>query len=107
MIETGNGAIENAEENLKVSSRHSATHGRKKHHLRRQIDEMELGNLRAKNKTVQRLRERQLELEQEREEKELQQRNGTSVRRNTFPTTTTTATTTTTKQQQQNSGNHV
>ena len=27
VIDTGNGAIENTEENLEVSSRHSATHG--------------------------------------------------------------------------------
>ena len=79
VIDTGNGAIENAEENAEVSSKHSATHGSRKQHSiansrsskRRQIDQMELENLKAKKKTEQRLRERQLELEQEREEIEL------------------------------------
>ena len=77
--DTGNGAIENAEENAEVSSKHSATHGSRKQpslansrsSKRRQIEEMELENLRAKNETEQGLRERQLELEQEREEIEL------------------------------------
>ena len=79
VIDTGNGAIENAEENAEVSSKHSATHGSRKQpsiansrsSKRRQIEEMELENLRAKKETVQRLRERQLDLEQEREEIEL------------------------------------
>ena len=79
VIDTGNGAIENAEENGEVSSKHSATHGSRKQpsiansrsSKRRQIEEVELENLRAKKETEQRLRERQLELEQEREEIEL------------------------------------
>ena len=79
VIDTGNGAIENAEENNEVFSKHSATHGSRKQpsiansrlSKRRQIEEMELENLRAKKETEQRLRERQLELEQEREEIEL------------------------------------
>ena len=79
VIDTGNGAIENAEENAEVFSKHSATHGSRKQpgiansrsSKRRQIEEMELENLKAKKETEQRLRERQLELEQEREEIEL------------------------------------
>ena len=79
VIDTGNGAIETAEENAEVSSKHSATHGSRKQpsiansrsSRRRQIEEMELENLQAKKETEQRLRERQLELEQEREEIEL------------------------------------
>ena len=79
VIDTGNGAIENAEENAEVSSKHSATHGSRKQpsiansrsSKRRQIEEVELENLRAKKETEQRLRERQLRLEQEREEIEL------------------------------------
>ena len=79
VIDTGNGAIGNAEENVEVSSRHFATQGiRKEPSLansrssrRRQIDGMELQNLRAKNETEQQLREPHLELEQEREEIEL------------------------------------
>ena len=78
-INTGSGAIENAEENVEVSSRHSATQGSRKQpsiansrsSRRRQIEEMELKILRAKKEREQRLRERQLELEQEREEIEL------------------------------------
>ena len=78
VIDTGNGAIENVEENAEVSSKHSATHGSRKQpsiansrsSKRRQI-EMELEHLKAKKETEQRLRERQLELEQEREEIEL------------------------------------
>ena len=79
VIDTGNGAIENAEENNEVSSKHSATHESRKQpsiansrsSKRRQIEEMELEHLKAKKETEQRLRERQLELEQEREEIEL------------------------------------
>ena len=79
VIDTGNGAIENAEENAEVSSKHSATRGSRKQpsiansrsSKRLQIDQMELENLKAKKETEQRLRERQLELEQEREEIEL------------------------------------
>ena len=79
VIDTGNGAIEIAEENNEVSSKHSATHGSRKQpsiansrsSKRRQIEEMELENLRAKKETEQRLRERQLGLEQESEEIEL------------------------------------
>ena len=79
VIDTGNGAIENAEENNEVSFKHSATHGSRKQpsiansrsSKRRQIEEMELEHLKAKKETEQRLRERQLELEQEREEIEL------------------------------------
>ena len=78
VIDTGNGAMENAENN-EVSSKHSATHGSRKQpsiansrsSKGRQIEEMELENLRAKKETEQRLRERQLGLEQEREEIEL------------------------------------
>ena len=74
-----NGALENAEGNLEVSSRHSATQGSRKQpsiaasrsSRRRQIEEMDLENLRAKKETEQRLRERQLELEQERVETKL------------------------------------
>ena len=66
VIDTGNGAIENAEQNAEVSSKHSATHGSRKQpsiansrsSKRRQIEEMELENLRAKKETEQRLRER-------------------------------------------------
>ena len=79
VIHTRNGALESAEENVEVSSRHSATQGKLKQpsiansrsSRRRQIEEMELENLRAKNATEQRLQERHLELEQEREEVEL------------------------------------
>ena len=79
VIDTGNEAIENAEESAEVSSKHSATHGSRKQpsiansrsSKRRQIEEMELEHLKTKKETEQRLRERQLELEQEREEIEL------------------------------------
>ena len=79
VFDTGNGAIENAEENAEVSSKHSATHGSRKQpsiansrsSKTRQIEEMELEKLRTKKETEQRLRERQLELEQEREEVEI------------------------------------
>ena len=79
VIGTGNGAIENAEANNEVSSKHSATHGSRKQpsiansrsSKKRQTEEMELENLRAKKETEQRLRERQFELEQEPEEIEL------------------------------------
>ena len=61
VIDTGNGAIENAEENAEVSSKRSATHGNRKQpsiansrsSRRRQIEEMELENLRAKKETEQ------------------------------------------------------
>ena len=61
VIDTGNGAIENAERNVEVSSRHSAAHGSRKepsiHNSRssrgRQIDEMELENLRAEKEAEQ------------------------------------------------------
>ena len=76
VIDTGNGAIENAEENAEVSSKHSATHESRNQpsiansgsSKRRQIEEMEFENLRAKKETEQRLQERQLEVEQKREE---------------------------------------
>ena len=79
VIDTGNGAIENTEENAEVSSKHSATHRSRKQPSiansrspkRRQIEEMALENLSATNETEQRLREQQLELEQEREEIEI------------------------------------
>ena len=79
IIDTGNAVIENTEENIEVSSRHSATQGNRKEpsiasslsSRRRKIEEMELQNLRAKKEAEQRLRERQLELEQECEEMEL------------------------------------
>ena len=87
VIDTGTGAIENAE-NAEVSSKYSATHGSRKQpsiansrsSRRRKIEAMELENLRAKKETEQRLRERQLELEQE-------------LRRVTFATATTTTAT--------------
>ena len=77
IIDTGIGAVENAEENVEVFLRVSATQGSRKHSSiaksqksrKRQIDEMELENLRAKKET-----EQQLELEQERKEMELRQR---------------------------------
>ena len=79
VIDTGNGAIEDGEENAEVSSKHSATHGSRKQPSianlrspkRRQIEEMELENLKAKKESEQQLRERQLELEQERDEIEI------------------------------------
>ena len=79
VIDTENGAKANAEENAEVPSRHSATHGSRKQpsiansrsSKRRQIEEMELENLKGKKETEQRLRERHLELEQEREQIEL------------------------------------
>ena len=60
---TRNGALENADENVEVSSRHSATQGSRKQpsiansrsSRRRQIEQMELENLRAKKETEQRL----------------------------------------------------
>ena len=60
VIDTRNGAIENTEVNVEVSSRRSATHGSRKQpsiansrsSRRRQIDEMELENLRAKKETA-------------------------------------------------------
>ena len=72
VIVTGNGVIEKTEENIEVSSRHSASQGSRKQpsiansrsSRRQQIDKMELENLRAKKETEQRLRERQLELEE-------------------------------------------
>ena len=99
VIDTGNGALENAEENVEVSSRHSAAHGSRKQpsmansrsSRRRQIEEMELENLRAKKETEQRLRERQLELVQEREEI------SSPARRIAITTATTTTTTTRTR----------
>ena len=56
---TGNGAIENAEENVEVSSKNSAPHVSRKQpsiansrsSKRRQIKEKELENLRAKKET--------------------------------------------------------
>ena len=79
VIDTRKGATENVEKNVEVSYKHSATHGIRKQlsiansrsSQRRQIEEMELENLRAKNETEQRLPEWLLELEQEREEIEL------------------------------------
>ena len=79
VIDTRKGAIENAEENAEVSSMHSATHGSRKQpsiadsrsSKRREIEEMEHENLKAKREKEQRLLERQLELEREREEIEL------------------------------------
>ena len=79
VVDTVNGALENAEENLEGSSRHSAAHGSRnqpsfansRSSRSLQIEEMELKNQRAKKKTEQRLRERQLELVEEREEIEL------------------------------------
>ena len=81
VIDLGNGAIENAEGNVEVevSSRHSDTQESKKQpsnansrsSRRRQIEKMELENLRAIKETEQRLQGRHVELEQEREEIEL------------------------------------
>ena len=78
VIDTGNGTIENAEENVEVSSRHTATQGSSSRRepsiansrslRRRHIGEIELENLRAKNETEQRMRQRQLELEQKPDE---------------------------------------
>ena len=59
VIDTRNGAIENAEENSEVSSKHSATHGSRKQPSiansrssnRLQIGELELENLNAKKET--------------------------------------------------------
>ena len=72
VIDTRNGAIENAEENAEVFSKHSVTYGSREQpstansrsSRRQQIEEMELENLRAKKETEQRLglREWQLEL---------------------------------------------
>ena len=63
VIDARNGTIENTEGNVEISSRHSATHGSRKQpsiaksraSRRRQIDEIELENLRAKKETEQRL----------------------------------------------------
>ena len=60
VINTGNGEIENAQENVEVSSRHSATQGSTKQpsiansrsSRRRQIEEMELEKLIAKKETA-------------------------------------------------------
>ena len=79
VIDAQNRAIENAEKNVEVSSRRFAAQGSRQQpgignsrsSRRRQIDVMELENLRAKKETEQRLRERLLELEKEREEIEL------------------------------------
>ena len=76
---TGNGAIEIVKENADVFSRLSTTHGSRewpsvansRSSRRRQVDEMEFQNLRAKKKEEQPLQEVQLELKQEREEMEL------------------------------------
>ena len=59
VIDTGNGSIENAEENAEVSSKHSATHESRKQpsiansrsSKRRQVEEMKLENLNAKKET--------------------------------------------------------
>ena len=91
VIPLGNGAIENAEKNVEVSSRLFATHrGRKepsiansRSSIRRQIQAMALKNQRAKKEAEQRLQERHLELEQEREEIKLRRRE----KRITFATT--------------------
>ena len=62
--DTGNGMIENIEENVEVSSRHSVTQGSRKQpsfansSRRRQIDEMELENLRAQKEKEQRPQKR-------------------------------------------------
>ena len=76
VTDKGNGAIENADENVEVSSRHYATQGSRKQpsianlrsSRRRQIEEMELESLRAKKEKDQRLRDQQLELEEKCEE---------------------------------------
>ena len=79
LIDIKNWKIENAHENVEVSSRHSATQGSRKQpsiansrsSRRRQIDEMELEDLRDKKETEQGLPERQLELDQDHEEIEI------------------------------------
>ena len=84
VFDTRNGAIENVEGNVDISSRRFATHrDRKESNIanscssrRREIDEMELANLRAKREAEPRLREWQLKLEQEHEGKELRCRHG-------------------------------
>ena len=61
VIDTGNGAIENAEVTLEVFSGHFAKQGSRnepsivnsRSSKRRRIDEMELQNLKAKNETEQ------------------------------------------------------
>ena len=79
VIDTRNGALENAEENVEVFSSHSATQGSRKQPsiansrslTRRKVEEIELEDLRAKKETEQQLQELQLEIEQERVEIEL------------------------------------
>ena len=73
-IDTSNEAIEKAEENFNVSSRHSATHGSRKEpsiassrsSRMQRIHEMKIQNLRAKKETEQRLPEQHVESERER-----------------------------------------
>ena len=72
----------NPEENVEVFSRHSDTQGSRKEpnitnsrsSRRRQIDKIELQNLRAKKEPEKRLQERQLEIKKEREELEFRLR---------------------------------
>ena len=79
VVQTGIAVKENVEENVDVSSRHSETQRSRKEpsianshsSRRREIDHLELENMRAKKRADQRLRERQSQLEKEREEIEL------------------------------------
>ena len=70
LLDTRNGAIENAEENVELSSRHSATHGSRKQPSIAKSTDRRKGVRKPKLRKKQ-LRERPLELEQEREEIEL------------------------------------
>ena len=82
VVDTGIAVTENVEENVEVSSRHSETHRSRKEpsianscsSRRREIDHLELKNMRAKMEADQRLRERQSQLRKERAEIELRQR---------------------------------
>ena len=82
VVDTGIAVTENVEENVEVSSRHSETHrsgkepsiANSRSSRRREIDHIELENMRAKREADHRLRERQSQLEKEREEIELRRR---------------------------------
>ena len=82
VVDTGIAVTENVEENVEVSSRPSETHRSRREPSiansrssgRREIDHIELENMRAKRDADQRLRERQSQLEKEREEIEVRRR---------------------------------
>ena len=82
VVDTGNAVTENVEENVEVSSWHSETRRSRKEpsiansrsSRKREIDHLELENMRAKREADQRLRERESQLEKEREEIELRRR---------------------------------